>query len=322
MANLKSEVMKRSVGRTKTEKTIEKENIIKNSRSNYFNINKSSAMAPIENNIRTNAQKNSIEERLKTSDTKLDKVISLLEKNNDRLKTVEDRLNALEKIEERLSDKIKEEVKLAEERLRKIITEEIKKQMDSVVIEKAGENSIGKEAIVEVKQVYNDILKEKNEREKAEKKNNIVITGISFEKERIKEEVSKWITEKLNINVEVTEAWKIKEEMAGVKMQSFHDKMYVIRNKNMLNKTKIYIKDDLTYNERQIQRNIIEKAVQYREKNQETYVSVRYRKLIVGNDEYVWSDEEGKLLLKESMEERELDGNNNKQFFRDKKNSN
>ena len=322
MANSKSEVMKRSVGRPKTEKTIEKENIIKNSRSNYFNINKSSAMAPIENNIRTNAQKNSIEERLKTSDTKLDKVISLLEKNNDRLKTVEDRLNALEKIEERLSDKIKEEVKLAEERLRKIITEEIKKQMDSVVIEKAGENSISKEAIVEVKQVYNDILKEKDEREKAEKKNNIVITGISFEKERIKEEVSKWITEKLNINVEVTEAWKIKEEMTGVKMQSFHDKMNVIRNKNMLKKTKIYIKDDLTYNERQIQRKIIERAVQYREKNQETYVSVRYRKLIVGNEEYVWSDEEGKLLLKESMEERELDGNNNKQFFRDKKNSN
>ena len=49
-------------------------------------------------------------------------------------------------------------------------------------------------------------------------------------------------------------AWKIKEEIIGIRLETFSDKLLLLKNKSLLKDTKIFINDDLTFNEREVQR--------------------------------------------------------------------
>ena len=81
------------------------------------------------------------------------------------------RLNYLEKIEVNLKKQIQIEVSSAEKKIKEHVLEEVKKHIDNKLVkEKESDVNVNQEAVNEVRQIHKEIMKEKEEREKAEKK--------------------------------------------------------------------------------------------------------------------------------------------------------
>jgi RNA-binding protein YhbY len=108
------------------------------------------------------------------------------------------------------------------------------------------------------------MIEEKMEqREKKERKNNVMITGIGGIRENIESEVEEWLEREIGVKVNVKEAFKInKDKIMLAKIEILEQK------KMMLNKSKfkerkgerMYIDDDLTNEERKTQKKLREVA--------------------------------------------------------------
>lgn len=98
-------------------------------------------------------------------------------------------------------------------------------------------------------------------KKKEERRNNIVLKGVKIKgKERIikgalKEWVSDFLKNKLSIDRKV-EHCKISEKVIIAKLVDEETKKEVMRNKNKLKENNIYIKNDLTWEEKKIQERI------------------------------------------------------------------
>ena len=95
--------------------------------------------------------------------------------------------------------------------------------------------------------------------EKMEKKNNIVVRGLNIKRQNVKSEIGEFIKEKLGVEAEILWARKIENRgncLVVVKLVSWEDKQNIMRNKKKLGGENIYIEQDLTFKEREIQRSI------------------------------------------------------------------
>jgi hypothetical protein len=96
------------------------------------------------------------------------------------------------------------------------------------------------------------MIEEKMEqREKKERKNNVIITGIGGISGNIERGVEEWKNEmEIGVKVNVKEAFKInKDKMMLAKIESWEQKKNIMLNKSKLKKKKdkkMYIDDDLT----------------------------------------------------------------------------
>lgn len=127
-------------------------------------------------------------------------------------------------------------------------------------------------------------------KEKEEKKENIAVKGITTEEKDLKRWITKFLNEKLEINIEVKGCWERKGVYIA-KMENWEDKMKVMANKYKLKnfkRGKIFIEHDLTWQERQIQGKISKWAKEEREKGSE--VKVGYARAKIGGIWKKWED--------------------------------
>lgn len=135
---------------------------------------------------------------------------------------------------------------------------------------------------------------EKREEEscRLEKKNNITIRGLQLGSTNIKSEVSNFLRETVEVDVNVIDAKSIKlrkgDNLVIAKLSCFDDKLTVMRNKKKLTGSEIYVNNDYTKKERDIQNQILKQANAEKDKN--NIVKIGYRKLTVNNVTKRWKE--------------------------------
>lgn len=140
---------------------------------------------------------------------------------------------------------------------------------------------------------------ERIERMEGEKrKKNIVIQGLrgsSTNPKMLKEEIEGFIRNAMGVSLKVEMARKLKEDMYLVELNSMSDKRMVMQCKSKLREHggKVYINDDLTQKEREIQ-NIIRKQVK-EEVAKGRMAKVGYQRMICDREVWTWNGRSGKL---------------------------
>ncbi|KAF5303687.1 hypothetical protein FQR65_LT00831 [Abscondita terminalis] len=114
--------------------------------------------------------------------------------------------------------------------------------------------------------------------EKEDKKKNLVIKGVDIKggRKEIRKEIEGMIKETLGIEKKIEEATEIRKGIVIIKMENIED-----RNKGKMKGTKIYIDEDLTKKEREIQ-TIIRMEAKKLEK-EGNIVKIRYKKIPESN---------------------------------------
>lgn len=126
-------------------------------------------------------------------------------------------------------------------------------------------------------------------KEKMQRKDNIVIKGKTFDIRNTAEEIRKFLKEKLEIDAQILETKPIKigeNEHTIVKLGSTQQKTQVMKAKSKLKQEaeKIFIENDLTFQERKIQKEIKNFAREHKGKE----VKIGYQKVTVEGREYKW----------------------------------
>lgn len=162
---------------------------------------------------------------------------------------------------------------------------------------KVKEEEWGKEKN-ELHERINKIEKRLEKEERAKRRNNIIIWG-EVTNSLNPENVTKYLKTNLNLGkeMEFQEVYTIRkgEKNAGiaVKCKSWEDKKEIMKKKSAFKGKKIFIENDMTPEERDIQRKIREKAVEEQKTGKE--VKVAYQKLIIDGVLYKWNERDNKL---------------------------
>ncbi|KAK4880921.1 hypothetical protein RN001_004240 [Aquatica leii] len=143
--------------------------------------------------------------------------------------------------------------------------EEYNKEVKEMKEELRKLNEVWKRKFEEMEKKYRklDARLEKIERswgktEKEKRRTNIIIRGMEVKngKKEQKEQVENWIKKNLNIEKTVVETRKLAERVMLVRMGTFEDKLDVLKQKKRLRGTSIYLDDDMTRREIDIQKKI------------------------------------------------------------------
>lgn len=133
------------------------------------------------------------------------------------------------------------------------------------------------------------------EKEKEERKNNIVIKGIKKEGWITKEWAEKFIKEKIDVEVKVNKCRKSNNVLI-ITLEEEIKKREVMRAKNRLKGERIFIENDLTWEERKIQEKIYRWAKEERSNGRE--IKVGYARVNIEGSWIKWGDIERKLERK------------------------
>lgn len=135
--------------------------------------------------------------------------------------------------------------------------------------------------------------------EKKQKKNNIVITGTEIHAERnqpLGNKIEEFINTSLNIDIKIVQAYQVRKDIYVAEVSSWENKTTIMKNKaklRVLLNRKIYIENDYTQEEREIQKIIREQAK--KEKLEGKQVKIGYQKLMVDEIAYKWNKDLKKL---------------------------
>ena len=127
-------------------------------------------------------------------------------------------------------------------------------------------------------------------KERRERENNIVIknANITGSGKDLITEVTRFIERKIHEETEITRAFKIKENIVIATLKEREQKIAVMKGKKKLKGTNIYIENDMTRTERNIQWNISQIAKGERDKGRR--VKTGYQKLIINNKIWEWKE--------------------------------
>lgn len=137
------------------------------------------------------------------------------------------------------------------------------------------------------------------ELERDKKRKNLVITGSitnTRDERELKTEITNFFKKELKINAEIKDARNVGEERYIVEMETMNGKIEILKNKWKLKQLKskiVYINEDLTRKETEIQKRIKEMAT--KERNKGNTVKIGYRKIIINDKRWIWDNEEEKL---------------------------
>lgn len=133
-------------------------------------------------------------------------------------------------------------------------------------------------------------------KKRAERKNNIVIKGERWNEGKVESEVKEFLRAELRVEAEIKKAWLVGAEAIKnkvvVELGSWENKR-TIMGKNDWERG-IWIEDDLTRKEREIQVMLRNRARELREKG-DREVRVGYLKMFFGGKWIRWNEREGKL---------------------------
>ncbi|XP_050503197.1 uncharacterized protein LOC126882343 [Diabrotica virgifera virgifera] len=120
--------------------------------------------------------------------------------------------------------------------------------------------------------------------EKFSKKKSLIVTGLKVETndyKKLKEEMENFRAQELQIQIKLRSAKKIGETVCAIETEALTDKMEILNKKRKLkqHKDRIYINNDWTSKEKEIQKEITKIAKDERSKGKQTKIG--YKKLIV-----------------------------------------
>lgn len=136
-------------------------------------------------------------------------------------------------------------------------------------------------------------------KERRERRKNIIIKEMEVQGKNIKEEVEEWMREKLGIVQVVRKVEKLilgtnkqgkKIEGLLIRVQDLEKKKEIMINRKNLKGTNMFIDDDLTKKEREIQKIIRERADEERKKGNKTRIG--YQMLEVNRVWMKWQENE------------------------------
>lgn len=205
------------------------------------------------------------------------------------IKKPESEMESVLKALAELKTDLKQEIKEASNNLK----EEINKKFADWQNEKQELNK----KIEKLEKRVESFEKREEEREKRARKNNIVISGLQVgdERKNIEGTVTDFIKATLNINtsfkaIELIKR-KQKPDLIVATLNSFNDKIEIMKRKVMLKGNKnVYIDEDLSKKEREIQMKIRQKARIERSKG--NVVKVGYQKIAINGVWQKWKEEE------------------------------
>lgn len=132
-------------------------------------------------------------------------------------------------------------------------------------------------------------LEDRMEREdKSRRRNNIILRGAKIKGENIKNEIEGFIKEKMNVTIQIREAYEINKGVVVAKMEDWTEKREVMLNKSRLRGTNTYIDNDMTKQEMSIQKQLRDIAKHEREKG--SIVKVGYQKIIINDKCLKWEE--------------------------------
>ena len=126
-----------------------------------------------------------------------------------------------------------------------------------------------------------------NEKDKSDRRDNIVIKGLQLQGVDLKREIMNFIDSRLGIQIEIVAAWR-RGRIFIVKLKDFDQKLLIMRNKNKLKDTTFFIENDLTWDERKKQEEMIRWAKVQREKGRR--VTIGYGRLMLDGKWYKWDE--------------------------------
>lgn len=215
--------------------------------------------------------------------------------------------------EKRMEERIDEiELRLIKEEKQKEKEKEVKKkEVEEVVkgmmvtwreeVEKA--ESQGKMIMEESEKEVQKLKRMIENKERRERKNNIVIRGLWNEKKDVRSVGIDFIEKEFEAGDKVKHirtVGKESREVIIVEMEDWQSKERIMKEKSKLRGRNIFIEHDLTREEREVQRKLREVA--RREREEGKMVKVGYRKLIVEGKVYkVWNEEKEEIREKENF---------------------
>lgn len=193
---------------------------------------------------------------------------------------------------ERMRESIKESLEEKLEKIRNELEEERRRREE----ERKKEREEWKREKEKLEQRMEELERINERRERENRKKNIVIKGVSWGRDKVEEEVSRFVKEKLKAEVTVERAYKIRmkenKETIIASLGSWDQKREVMNRKRELTQG-IWIEDDLTKEERGIQMKLRERAREEREKGNK--VKVGYMKLFIGDRVFRWNEKRGEI---------------------------
>ncbi|XP_069968699.1 arginine and glutamate-rich protein 1-like [Bactrocera oleae] len=221
---------------------------------------------------------------------KFKKEIDELKKNiEDKDKKWEAEKNLLWEHIDLMEDKIKKLTEGVPEKLSEDENNQLKEEKEKIQQQQA-------RIIAEIEKM--EQLKQKQL--KIEKKNNIVIKGLIDTDDDPKQTTVRFIEEKFRVKVDAADMWLQGKDkkVVIVKLKKWETKEEIMKNKKVLLNTKIFIENDLTREEREVQRRIAQEAKEIRKNNHS--VKVGYRKMCVDGKWLSWQQ------LKSNMEKKDF----------------
>lgn len=164
------------------------------------------------------------------------------------------------------------------------------------------ENAVIRKENEELKNVVKGLNTRMEQLDKKSRKNNIIVTGLEIDANdgnKIKENISSFMQQNLEIKVEFKEGHKIGPKICVLEMNCTEDKLHIMRNKSKLKNIrgqKVYINNDRTKREREIEKNIRKIANDERQKGKQ--VKIGYEKLTINGEIWTWNDENEELEMK------------------------
>lgn len=150
-----------------------------------------------------------------------------------------------------------------------------------------------------------EVLEEKLEKiEKDQRKSNIIIKSEDFQHNIGKEQVKQFIEEKIGVPVEIEEVQVISnnkkhQTIVRAKINSFENKILIMKNKSKLKGTKYYIESDFTKSEEKIQKKLREIAKE--EKVKGKIAVVKYQKIKINGKWMFWDTSRSVLAESKSI---------------------
>lgn len=234
-----------------------------------------------------------IEEHIKGIQTEIKGTV---EKEAKGLKTeIKTEIEGLKEEMRRMEEEWAKEWEKVEKRIEEMEEKEVERdrRLDAMEAEERRNGNGGENE--ETRKIWRVLeMKERRERRK-----NIIIRGVELEEKNIKENIEEWMREKLGVKQKVEAAEKRrmgtnkegkKIEGVLVKLQDVEKKREVMVNRKNLKGTNIFIDDDLTKKEREIQKKIRERAEEERKKGNK--VKIGYQKLEVNGAWLKWQEDQ------------------------------
>ncbi|XP_050514182.1 uncharacterized protein LOC126889696 [Diabrotica virgifera virgifera] len=165
-----------------------------------------------------------------------------------------------------------------------------------------------KQSLEEVKEIRreNEVMKTKirvleyklKTMEKKERRNNIIVTGFDTARDtkELKEDIENQLQTFLGAKCEIKEITKLNKRMCKLELGTYGDKADIMKNKNKfrhIKGRKLFIDDDYTIQERDIQKQLREYANEQRQKG--NVVKFKYQKIIINDEIWKWNMETGTI---------------------------